>query len=533
VAPFFLFLHFCLYFVSENRIKFQHSPVPGFVTKKKSTLIAAAQNSSQEFADRLLRAGELRRQGLLNEAAEEFDLIISIAQSTGDRKMEGRALNGRGIVEERRDNYPKAKEYYDRALAIANEIDDMIGAGLTLSDLAWIHQHWGMHEIATENARASLDALRGTSENHVALHRMGTLLADSGHYRSALDFFDQAIAAAIEIGDQLALGLNYGWSASMHLHLGDAALAKEINLKSLQLAEVLNDQINVANLTAKLGYCEMELGNLGCAQEQMCLASKLFLAQGRLSNLASCMMSLADLEVRLGNPAGALTTLESASKYLAESGSKRHEWRLHETYSKAYESMENWRMVVFHERERQRSRQERDSEEFRSSLHAAQVLLATERERHEAETHRLRVRYLEQSLVAQASSIVTQSELLERIREHVIEVFHEMHEPISALKKIREKLKDLPHQEIDWPKFEAQFSSAHPDFMAKLEKKYPDLTPQELRLCSLVRLGLKTPEISKLLSLSERTLENHRFNIRKKLALHTEQSLQEFLNKNV
>ncbi len=44
-----------------------------------------------------------------------------------------------------------------------------------------------------------------------------------------------------------------------------------------------------------------------------------------------------------------------------------------------------------------------------------------------------------------------QAELLDRFRSQVIEVFQEMGEPVAALKKIREKLKDLPKQEIKAP----------------------------------------------------------------------------------
>lgn len=502
--------------------------------KNKFTLVPDA--SARTLRDQFVRAGTMRQEGQLREAAAEFDRVIALAQAAEDREIEGRATHGRGIVEERRDNYALAKTYYDQALAIAREIRDDIGAGLVLTDLAWVYQHWDMHDLAMEHARDALDVLLATPEEHVAFHRMGTLLADSGRYQAALEFFDKAISSVQSSPEassspiQAALELNYAWSASMHLHLGDAVLAKEVNLKALDLARALNDRINVANLTAKIGYCEMELGNFPAAQERIRLACELYRAEGRLSNLASCLTALADLEVRSGHPTDALTTLASASKYLEESGSKRSEWRLHETYAKAYEAVEDWRMVVHHVRERQRSRQERDSGQFGDKLNAAQILIATQRERHALEVHQLLTEKLEQQIASQLVSTAAQSELVELFLAGVRDAARKFTDPINALKEIQAMVRALPRQEIDWTKFEAEFAAVHPKFKAKLAQDYPDLTQMEQRIAAMIRMELKSSDIARLFSITERAVEFHRLNLRKKLNLKAGETLPTFLS---
>ena len=104
-----------------------------------------------------------------------------------------------------------------------------------------------------------------------------------------------------------------------------------------------------------------------------------------------------------------------------------------------------------------------------------------------------------------------------------------MNDPGTALKQVKEKLKALPCEQIDWAQFEAQFTSVHPEFRKLLIQKYPELTPQEVRVCQLLRVGMKSFEVAKLICISERGVESHRANIRKKLALKTEQSLTSFL----
>lgn len=56
------------------------------------------------------------------------------------------------------------------------------------------------------------------------------------------------------------------------------------------------------------------------------------------------------------------------------------------------------------------------------------------------------------------------------------------------------------------------------------------LTPKEIELCTLIRGGFTIKEIASMQNLSERTVETHRFNIRKKLGLSsTKTNLATFL----
>ena len=48
-------------------------------------------------------------------------------------------------------------------------------------------------------------------------------------------------------------------------------------------------------------------------------------------------------------------------------------------------------------------------------------------------------------------------------------------------------------------------------------------------MCQLARLGIKTTEMARLLCLSDRTIDSHRLNFRKKAGLSKEQSLTKFL----
>lgn len=156
------------------------------------------------------------------------------------------------------------------------------------------------------------------------------------------------------------------------------------------------------------------------------------------------------------------------------------------------------------------------------------VLEERERER-QLKMHELQRMHLERELALTASNYAAQTELLARLRDELSDIVRGHREPSKALHKIMEKLAAIPDKLIDWTKFESQFTIANPEFSAKLQKHYPELSHAETRLCKLLRLNLHTSEIAQLLCLSERTIESHRFAIRRKLNLMHEEHLADVL----
>ena len=76
-----------------------------------------------------------------------------------------------------------------------------------------------------------------------------------------------------------------------------------------------------------------------------------------------------------------------------------------------------------------------------------------------------------------------------------------------------------------WLEFDQKFSEINPLFSKKLVELYPDLTPVELRVVSLLKLKLSTKEIAEIFHRSTRTIENTRKSIRKKMNLEQTQNL--------
>ncbi|MFA9390673.1 MAG: two-component regulator propeller domain-containing protein [Prolixibacteraceae bacterium] len=81
----------------------------------------------------------------------------------------------------------------------------------------------------------------------------------------------------------------------------------------------------------------------------------------------------------------------------------------------------------------------------------------------------------------------------------------------------------------DWATFESNFDRAHQDFFNRLKQQFPDLTPGDIKLCAYLKMNLASKEIAHLLNISIRSVEVHRYRIRKKLNLAPVENLVEYL----
>ncbi|MBC8312054.1 MAG: hypothetical protein H8E72_07080 [Candidatus Marinimicrobia bacterium] len=85
----------------------------------------------------------------------------------------------------------------------------------------------------------------------------------------------------------------------------------------------------------------------------------------------------------------------------------------------------------------------------------------------------------------------------------------------NLIKLCEEKLSETQ----DWAEFENRFNDVHPNFIKQLKQISSSLSPMEIRVCTLIKMGYDTNEIAGLLWISKRGVDQHRYRIKKKLNL--------------
>ncbi len=136
-----------------------------------------------------------------------------------------------------------------------------------------------------------------------------------------------------------------------------------------------------------------------------------------------------------------------------------------------------------------------------------------------------------QQLALSALSMARKNETLLEIKEKLTLQKEQLgtRYPEKFFKEVTKKIEQGITGNDEWKVFENNFKQAHETFLHDLKESYPELTPNDLRLCAFLRINLASKEIAPLLGISVRGVENHRYRLRKKLNLAAEDDLTEFL----
>ncbi len=127
-------------------------------------------------------------------------------------------------------------------------------------------------------------------------------------------------------------------------------------------------------------------------------------------------------------------------------------------------------------------------------------------------------------LSASTMSIIKKNEILNTIKTELSDVKGD-----SKVKPVIKIINKNLTNTGDWKIFQEAFNNADSDFLKKVKRQHPSLTPNDLRLCAYLRLNLSSKEIAPLLNISARSVEIKRYRLRKKMELLHEKSLVEYI----
>ena len=131
-----------------------------------------------------------------------------------------------------------------------------------------------------------------------------------------------------------------------------------------------------------------------------------------------------------------------------------------------------------------------------------------------------------------ALNIATSQEYVSSLSEKIKATLTKITDPKSK-DEINKLLIDLQSYKVvsnNKKELNTYLEKINSEYLFNLTNNYPDLTKEEQHLCSLIYLDLKNKDISNLLNLSVRSIENRRYRIRKKMNLKTNQNLSDVLN---
>jgi AraC family chitin signaling transcriptional activator len=155
-------------------------------------------------------------------------------------------------------------------------------------------------------------------------------------------------------------------------------------------------------------------------------------------------------------------------------------------------------------------------------LKAENELNSQEYEKHILE---LELQSKSSEVAGKSLSIAKQSEMIENI-QNILDTESDFNKLKSEIKKA---IKINAVNKHEWEVFETNLNQINNEFIISLSKKYPNLTPKDIKLCVYLKMNLSSKEIAPMMNISFRGVELHRYRLRKKLGLTQEETLSKFL----
>ncbi len=188
-----------------------------------------------------------------------------------------------------------------------------------------------------------------------------------------------------------------------------------------------------------------------------------------------------------------------------------------------------------HEREKAELEQKQQEELTRRDVEVKQISRQADEEIERLKHEKLeaQIEFKNRELTNTTMHLVTKNEFLSGLKkqmEKIIDV-DERRKLNAELRRMMKEIDKNINDEEEWSSFQQRFDMIHEQFFKRLKDKYTNLTPQELKLCALLRMNMTTKEMASLMNLSVRGVETSRYRLRKKLELASDVNLVDFIIK--
>jgi tetratricopeptide (TPR) repeat protein len=173
----------------------------------------------------------------------------------------------------------------------------------------------------------------------------------------------------------------------------------------------------------------------------------------------------------------------------------------------------------------------RQAELYRKSLELESRNLTLEKQNLLLEKGNLEMEldFKKKELATQVIYLVRKNEFMASVIRKILELKSSVDpESMSSLQSIVREMKSNIDAKV-WDEFEVRFQQVHKEFYDKLNNLYPDLTPNEVKLCAFLRLNMSTKDISAITYQTNKSIQVARTRLRKKINIDHDENLVSYL----
>ncbi|CAH3153337.1 unnamed protein product [Pocillopora meandrina] len=262
------------------------------------------------------------------KAKEYFERALAITTKIGDREEEASCYGDLGTVFLSVGQYDKSEEYLQKALVIRTEIGDRRGEASCYGNLGTVFLSVGQYDKAEEYLQKAL-VIRteiGDREGEATDYgNLGTVFLSVGQYDKAEEYLQKALVITTEIGDRRGEASCYGNLGTVFKLLGQYDKAEEYLQKALVIRTEIGDRRGEASCYGNLGTVFLSVSQYDKAEEYLQKALVITTEIGDRRGEASCYGNLGTVFLSVGQYDKAEEYLQKALVIRTEIGDRRGE----------------------------------------------------------------------------------------------------------------------------------------------------------------------------------------------------------------
>ncbi len=452
-----------------------------------------------------------------------------------------------------------------QSLELYERLEDDSGVGSMLLNIGLVYSEQLSYPQAKSyfrRAHESFERNGKTVSQATALTKLASVLSFEDSLELAAEYLNRAIEIHRAGNFQYGLAEAYNRRGIVYRRQGDYNAALDYLYRSRDISREIDDNEGLAKCYSDIGITFLEMRRFPEAGDYFTKGIEQSKAIGSKKWRVEAYLGLSTLYERMGNQARAL---EYYKKYqqLKDSVLDRQKILAIANLQEDYENREQLRDL---ERSKLRIFDLQEQARSRTTLIAILIILFVlliavislayrnqglkarrledqkqkeaefhkiEQEKHEAEVENIRLRQKELERELELRQRELASYALNFIQKN--EFIHDLKQDLDKLKngpelqRIKRKLQSTHRVDKDWENFKLQFEKVHGDFSGELKERYPDLSPAELKLATLIRINLNTKECASVLGISPESAKTARYRLRKKMNIETEENLFDHL----
>jgi tetratricopeptide (TPR) repeat protein len=512
-----------------------------------------------------------------------------LAMQVEDPGLIGNVYYDLGNVAVIRNQLDLAFSYYKVAAMFFKRADDNLGYARMLMLQGNINGVRDDAGAAMTFFMEAIDIAEKYKYNNILSHlynNMGDIYQQSNDLKKAMEYYTQALRVFIANKDSANMGnalLNIGM---VYYNLGNAEMARHYTNRSLEIFMHEKNSFSAANCMMNLGMIESGQGN-GLRALELLNRSYAMAGEGSQSYRGPKDILRSEILIRTGINALRMRDFQQARNFLfqgynlartmkqprmvilaTENLSKTFEklsadkealfyYKLYMSESDSLSKVITVRSVELTEIRQEYFKKQKENElriAFEKSgkrtmliiyiisgviLLAAVVILflLLKLERQRKKESEIEKKALDEKLEFQNREMTTNVMHINRMNEQVVQIAEKLKtlsidDGSENARIIKTIIRELGQGSQNDPlkEFEVRFQKINSIFYRNLTEKFPDLTPNELKLCAFLRLNMSTKEISALTYQSENSIMVARTRLRQKLDITRNENLVTFLS---